>query len=82
MNLGDRRRWIARLLTAAAICAIIAAVAGVLQSVLSATGDADGASAVRGVLLVAGTGIGLSLAALVVVVALIELHRDDEPPHT
>ena len=80
MDVKSLRRWLRRLLTAAVICAIVAAVSGALQGVLSATGDGDGASAVRGVLLVASAGLSLSLAALVVVLAMIELNRDDGPP--
>jgi hypothetical protein len=80
MDRGDGRRWLARLLATAAVCAIIAAVSGILQGVLSATGDADGASAVRGVLLVAVTGVALCLAALLVLLAVIELKR--EPPRS
>jgi len=71
------RKWLRRLLASTGVCAAIAVISAVLQGALAASGDFDGAAAVRGVLLVALTGLGISLIGQVVVLAIIELMREE-----
>ena len=78
MSVSFWRSWLRRGLTALVVCALIAAVSAILQGVLAALGDDDGAAAVRGVLLVAITGAALCLVGLVVALAAIEIHRDED----
>ena len=76
MNRQAWRKWLARLLVSSGVCALIAMISAVLQGALAATGDADGATAVRGVLLVAVTGLGMTLVAQFVILVVLELNRE------
>jgi hypothetical protein len=77
MSVSFWRSWLRRGLTVLAVCALVAAVSAILQGVLRALGDDDGAAAVRGVLLVAVTGAALCVIGLVVALAAIEIRRDE-----
>lgn len=72
--------WIARALWSGAVAVGIGFVAGMLTLILRSVGDASGAMAVRGVLLVAVAVFGLSFVSLVVLLALNELARSTQPP--
>jgi hypothetical protein len=76
MNRQAWRQWLVRLLLSAGISTLLVIVSAVLQAVLSMAGDAAAASAVNGVLLVSATVLGLTLAGVVVVLAIIELTGD------
>jgi hypothetical protein len=70
------RRWLAWSLVSTGVSAAIAVMASLLQAILSAGGDAAGAAAVRGVLLVSAVGFLLSLFTVTVLLALLELFRE------
>lgn len=72
------RPWIARALWSGAASLGIGLVAGLLSLVLKAAGDGTGASAVRGVMLVATCVCGLAVLALVVLLAANELQRPND----
>ena len=80
MNL---RPWIARGLTLLIGSAGLAAVAALLAGLLQSGGDRDAAAAVRGVLWVALTVVGLTLVVQVGLVSLDVLQKPpppDRPP--
>ena len=72
--------WIAKALWSTGGSLGIAIVSGMLSLVLTSLGDRNGAEAVRGVTLVSLAVFALSLIALVVILAVNELHRRDPPP--
>ena len=74
-----QREWIARALWSGGTSLGIAVISGLLSLVLTALGDRTGADAVRGVTLVALSVFVLSFLALVVILAVNELHRSDPP---
>ncbi len=76
MNL---RVWIARALWGGGASLGIAVLSGLLSFVLTSLGDRTGADAVRGVTLVALSVFVLSFIALVVILAVNELHRGNPP---
>lgn len=55
-------------------------IAGMLALILRSVGDASGAMAVRGVMLVSVAVFTLSLVSLVVLLAVTELTRSNQPP--
>jgi len=69
--------WIARALWAGGASLGIGALSGVMSLVMSSLGDRTGAEAVRGVTLVAAAVFALALVALVVLLAVTELKRED-----
>ena len=73
------RVWIARALWSGGVSLGIAVLSGLLSFVLTALGDRTGADAVRGVTLVAMSVFVLSVIALVVILAVNELHRGEPP---
>lgn len=77
MNLHS---WIARVLWSGAVALGIGFIAGMLALILRSVGDASGAMAVRGVMLVSVAVFTLSLVSLVVLLAVIELTRSNQPP--
>ncbi len=77
MNLHS---WIARVLWSGAVALGIGFIAGMLALILRSVGDASGAMAVRGVMLVSVAVFTLSLVSLVVLLAVTELTRSNQPP--
>ncbi|MCX7406901.1 MAG: hypothetical protein NTZ32_02355 [Planctomycetales bacterium] len=77
MNLHS---WIARVLWSGAVALGIGFIAGMLALILRSVGDASGAMAVRGVMLVSVAVFTLSLVSLVVLLAVNELTRSNQPP--
>lgn len=77
MNLHS---WIARVLWSGVVALGIGFIAGMLALILRSVGDASGAMAVRGVMLVSVAVFTLSLVSLVVLLAVIELTRSNQPP--
>ena len=77
MNLHS---WIARALWSGAVALGLGFIAGMLALILRSVGDASGAMAVRGVMLVSVAVFTLSLVSLVVLLAVIELTRSNQPP--
>lgn len=72
--------WIARVLWSGAVALGIGFIAGMLALILRSVGDASGAMAVRGVMLVSVAVFTLSLVSLVVLLAVTELTRSNQPP--
>ena len=77
MNLHS---WIARVLWSGAVALGIGFIAGMLALILRSVGDASGAMAGRGVMLVSVAVFTLSLVSLVVLLAVTELTRSNQPP--
>ena len=77
MNLHS---WIARVLWSGAVALGIGFIAGMLALILRSVGDASGAMAVRGVMLVSVAVFTLSLVSLVVLLVVTELTRSNQPP--
>ncbi len=77
MNLHS---WIARALWSGAVALGIGLIAGMLALILRSVGDKSGAMAVRGVMLVSVAVFTLSLVSLVVLLAVNELTRSNQPP--
>jgi len=75
------RLWIARLLWNAVGSLGISLIAGLLALVLHAAGDETGATAVRGVLIVAVSVFGICSLSLVVLLAAMELMRPVKSDH-
>ena len=71
--------WIARTLWSGAAALGIGIIAGMLSLILRTVGDASGALAVSGVLLVAATVFILSMVLLIVLLAVNELSRASQP---
>jgi len=72
--------WIARVLWSGAAALGVGFIAGMLALILRSVGDASGAMAVRGVMLVSVAVFTLSLVSLVVLLAVNELTRSNQPP--
>lgn len=74
------RIWIGKTLWCGAASLGVALLAGMLSVVLRSLGDVAAAEAVHGVTLVSLGVFVLTVVTLVVLLAFIELNRDNSPP--